>query len=72
MPIVFRHGSYRFFFYSNEGDPLEPVDIHVMAGDGDAKFWMQPVALADSYGFSARELNKLEKLVNRNSDLIVR
>ena len=29
MPVVFRHNGYRFFFYSNEGDPLEPVHIHI-------------------------------------------
>jgi hypothetical protein len=32
MPVVFRYGGFRFFFYSNEGDPREPVHIHVMRG----------------------------------------
>jgi hypothetical protein len=29
----FRFGGFRFFFYSNEGDPWEPVHIHVERGD---------------------------------------
>jgi len=28
MPVVFRYRGYRFFFYSNEGDPREPLHIH--------------------------------------------
>lgn len=30
MPTVFRHDGFRFFLYSNEGSPLEPVHIHVL------------------------------------------
>ncbi|MBN2702722.1 MAG: DUF4160 domain-containing protein [Pontiellaceae bacterium] len=32
MPVVFRYRGYRFFFYSNEGAPLEPLHIHVQKG----------------------------------------
>ncbi|MGF6267191.1 hypothetical protein OKW49_008185 [Paraburkholderia youngii] len=31
MPVVFRYNGIRFFFYSNEGDPREPVHIHAQA-----------------------------------------
>ncbi len=30
MPAVFRDGGFRFFFYSDDSDPREPVHIHVM------------------------------------------
>jgi hypothetical protein len=33
MPVVFRHRGFRFFCYSNEGSPREPVHIHAI-GDG--------------------------------------
>ncbi|MCP4109321.1 MAG: DUF4160 domain-containing protein [Desulfobacteraceae bacterium] len=33
-------GGYRFFFYSNEGNPLEPLHIHVRKGEAVAKFWI--------------------------------
>ena len=48
MPTVLRDAGYRFFFYSDEGDPLEPPHVHVTAGEGVAKFWLDPVALAGS------------------------
>ena len=29
MPQVFKIGSYWIYFWSNEGNPLEPVHVHV-------------------------------------------
>jgi len=40
MPVIFRHKGYRFFFFSNEGIPLEPCHIHVKKGSAVAKFWI--------------------------------
>ncbi|MBE0506660.1 MAG: DUF4160 domain-containing protein [Marinospirillum sp.] len=28
MPVILRVDGLRFFFYSNEGNPLEPVHVH--------------------------------------------
>jgi hypothetical protein len=42
MPVVFRHKGYRFFFSSNEGNPREPLHIHVRSSEGEAKFWLGP------------------------------
>jgi hypothetical protein len=36
MPVVFRYRGFRFFFYSNEGNPREPVHIHAF-GEGGGK-----------------------------------
>jgi Domain of unknown function (DUF4160) len=72
MPVVFRSGGFTFFFYSNEGDPREPIHIHVRKGDGDAKFWISPIALGSSNGFDARILRELARLVEANSALIER
>lgn len=71
MPLVFSFKGYRFFFYSNEGDPREPVHIHVRKGINLAKFWLNPkVQIVDSYGFSGKELNWLAKLVyNRRKEI---
>jgi len=44
MPTVMRIAGYRFFFYSNEGS--EPAHVHVQSGDGEAKFWLNPIELA--------------------------
>lgn len=73
MPVVFRYKSYRFFFYSNEGEPREPLHVHVRSGEGGAKFWLKPsVHLADSNGYDARALRELTKVVTDNADLIER
>ncbi len=37
MPVVFRSGSLKFYLYSNEGDPREPIHIHVRGPDANAK-----------------------------------
>jgi hypothetical protein len=61
MPTVLRISGYRFFFYSLEG--AEPSHIHVEHGNAVAKFWLDPVVLAESHGFRAHELNRLRALV---------
>jgi hypothetical protein len=61
MPTVLRVGPYRFFFYAGEG--AEPPHVHVEHGDGEAKFWLDPVRLERSRGFGRRELGRLRKLV---------
>jgi Domain of unknown function (DUF4160) len=66
VPTVLRIGPYRFFFFSNEG--REPPHIHVKAGEDEAKFWLDPVALASNYGFNSRELNVIEDLVDGHRD----
>ena len=68
MPVVFRLNGYRFFFYSNEGDPPEPVHIHVFKDGADAKFWLHPeVNVAYNAGFNARALAMLSRIVEERS-----
>ena len=64
MPTVLRIESYRFFFYSLEGN--EPPHIHVERGDDVAKYWLNPVSLVQSRGFRAHELNRVQALVIKN------
>ena len=66
MPTILRIGPFRFFFYSNENG--EPAHIHIQRDNMLAKFWLQPVALASSTRFSAKELRQLEALVIENRD----
>ena len=71
MPVVFFQRGLKYFFFSNEGDSREPLHIHVRKDSSLAKFWLYPVVqLAESYGFSARELNKIAKIIdNRRSEI---
>ena len=55
MPVVFRDRGFRFHFYSDEGDPREPLHIHVLKDGIDAKLWLYPeVVYANNHGFDAR------------------
>ena len=64
MPTVLRLLGFRFFFYSNEGS--EPPHIHVERADELAKFWLDPIELVSSSGFSAKEINQVRKMVIEN------
>jgi len=68
-PTVLRLGAYRFFFYSREESKPH---VHVEEGNNTAKFWIEPVELAESHGFSTRHLNKIEQLVEDNVQLILK
>ncbi len=67
MPTVLKIGKFRFFFFSNEGS--EPTHIHVESNEKYAKFWLEPVQLARSIGYSAKELNEIRCLVLENLNL---
>ncbi len=73
MPVVFRHGAFRIFFYSNEGTPREPLHVHVRRGKEEAKLWIDPdVAIAESSGFNAKTLGEIVQLVSGRRDEIER
>ena len=64
MPTVLRNGPYRFFFYA--GDRDEPPHIHGERDDAEAKYWLEPIRLARSSGFAAREIRKVETIIMEN------
>lgn len=69
MPTVLRVGPYRLFFYSSDGD--EPRHVHVERDDNVAKFWLDPVRLQSSGGFTGAELNRIEMVVIAGRDKLV-
>jgi len=73
MLVIFRYRGFKFFFYSNEGTPLEPVHIHVEKDNVEAKFWLIPeVRVAYNDGYDARTLRELLEIVEANKDRIER
>ena len=73
MPVVFQYRGFRFFFYSNEGTPREPVHIHVGKDGLEAKFWLEPeIRMAYNDGYNARTLRELLEFVELNRDRIER
>ena len=64
MPKVFEWHGNRFHFFANEGNPREPVHIHVSRAGAKAKFWLYPqVEMAYNRGFDARTIKRLEEIV---------
>jgi len=71
MPTIFRYKGFRFFFYSNEGEPIEPLHVHVVKGENVAKFWIDPeISVVESYGMKPHELNELCKVIKEKEKLI--
>lgn len=67
MPTVLRLLNWRFHFYSDEG--AEPAHIHVDTGDGECKYWLEPIRLAKSRNISPVELRRIEVAVFEHQDL---
>ena len=69
MPTVVREGPYRLFFVSH--DRGEPPHVHVRRDDKLAKYWLDPVALAESGGFGRAELNQVATMVDRHRETVL-
>jgi len=70
MPTILQSGPYRFFFYA--GDRGEPPHVHVERDNESAKFWLTPVRLEYSGGFSRAEIRRSEQLVEENREILLR
>lgn len=70
MPTVLRIGPYRFFFYAGDSD--EPPHIHIERDENTAKFWLDPIRLQNSGGFSRNEINRIQRLVEENKNQLLR
>ena len=64
MPTVHRFGPHRFFVWSHENQETgEPPHIHVESADGLAVFWLSPVAVRESWGYTPRQLATIRRVV---------
>lgn len=64
MPVIHRFGPYRFFFYANENvGSGEPAHVHVRSGDASAVFWLDPVRLRRSDGYTHAEIARIRRIV---------
>ena len=68
-PTVFKERGYRFFFFSREESRMH---VHVISGDGEAKFWLEPeLQLSNSYRYNRHQLKEIESLIeDRYHELI--
>jgi hypothetical protein len=69
MPTVLKIASFRFHFYSDEGN--EPSHIHVATSDGECKFWLDPIKLARNKNLRPREIKEIERLVFEHGEYLI-
>jgi hypothetical protein len=70
MFMVLRVDRWRFLLCSNEGE--EPAHIHVAGEPGEAKYWLDPVGLANNHGFEPNELRQIERILVAHRDKLLR
>jgi hypothetical protein len=73
MPTLFILFGLRFFFYSNDH---EPIHVHVSGGKGkgerQAKFQVIPtVELIENDGLKLQELRLAESVIEENKEIII-
>lgn len=79
MPQLLSFGSYRIFFWSNEGSPIEPVHVHISNGipTADAtKIWLTKsgrtlLSNPNDKRIPPKILAHLLKMIEAQSDIII-
>lgn len=69
MPTVLRKYGFRFHFYS--GDRYEPPHIQVDGNGGEAKVWLEDLSVAESGGFSQKDLRRILDVVEEHRQQIL-
>ena len=69
MPTPLIVGSYRFFCYA--GDRDESPRVHIERDKDEAKFWLEPIRLQSNRGFSRRDINRIQKLVEEHQEQLL-
>jgi hypothetical protein len=68
-PTVFKKAGFRFFFFSREE---ARAHIHVVSGDGEAKFWLEPeISLARNYHYSSVQLKQIKSLIEVHKNELI-
>ena len=68
-PTILRESGFRFLFFSRE--ELR-VHVHVLGGDGEAKFWLEPeIELARNHRLSRKQLKQAERIIEERYDEFV-
>ena len=68
MPTLFTLFGFRFMFYSNDH---EPIHVHVIKDEHEAKFCVDPVQLVENNGLKVSELRLAEFVIEENKEIII-
>ncbi|MBQ9511809.1 MAG: DUF4160 domain-containing protein [Lachnospiraceae bacterium] len=79
MPQVFRVGSYWVFFWTNEGEPMEPVHVHISEGAPQAnatKVWITKsgkcILSNNNSKIPEKTLRSILRIIEARSGMIIR
>ncbi len=78
MPQIFKIGSYVVYFWANEGEPLEPVHVHVAIGipsENTTKIWITKAGKCllcnNNTKIASKTLKNIMEIIEaRNQDVI--
>ena len=68
MPTVFIVFGFRFLFYSNDH---EPIHIHIIKDDCEAKYNVCPIEQIYNHGFKKHQIAIIESIIEENEMIIV-
>ena len=68
MPTLFIIFGLRFFFYSNDH---EPIHVHVSKEGAEAKFRVDPLGLVENHGLKPQDIKIAEAAILENKDIII-
>ena len=69
MPTVFIINGLRFIFFANDH---EPIHIHVVKGDAEAKFSLLPkIKMIYNHGLTNSEVKKAKSFIIENLEIII-
>ena len=66
--VLFTLFGFRFMFYSNDH---EPIHVHVIKDEHEAKFCVDPVQLVENNGLKTSELRLAESVIEENKEIII-
>ena len=61
VPTILRIRGYRIGFF--QADLAEPPHVHVRRQSGEAKFWLDTIAVAGSRGFRPHEIREIATIL---------
>lgn len=67
MPKIFEFFGFSFMFFSNDH---EPIHVHIVKDNCEAKYNVNPIEQVYNKGFKAREIRLIETIIEDNADVI--
>ena len=48
------------------------MHVHMVSGDGEAKFWLEPeIELAKNFGYTRKQLKEIESMIEAHYDELI-